>query len=285
MSSELKSLFDAAPWRTLSRRDIGHTLKVPTMLHMEESKFYFWMAGMFASDGGTIVDLGSFVGGSTARLAGGLMAGKDAGGASGTVHAYDRFTAGEKTKRNVLYPAGIPEFEGNDILQMSKDLLAPFVPHVVHHPGDIDEGIWDGGPIDILVHDASKTRVSADRHAAIFWPHLKAGSSILSQQDLVHAGHPWVAIQMELWADHFEPLAFVRQGTIAFLCTKTPSPADLAERSVSRMTPVEELVYLAKARARYGPLAPRVDRELRRAEEVLAENPRAGVAWQLTKKA
>ncbi|MEM9436931.1 MAG: hypothetical protein AAGA15_07810 [Pseudomonadota bacterium] len=277
MAADVRALFEVAPWRELTEGEIAHTLQVPTMLKLEESKFYYWLGATFGREGGAFVDLGSFIGGSTARLAGGIMA----GGRGGTVHAYDRFTAGAAVKRNVLYPAGIPRFAGKDILGLSKELLAPFAPHVVHHPGDINEQVWDGAPIDVVVHDASKTRVSADRQAAIFWPHLEAGRSIISQQDIVHSGHPWVAIQMELWADHFEPLAFVRGSTIPYLCVKVPSAEDLASRLTAALSTEEELALLAQARERLSPLAPKVGKVLSTSIETLAANPDVKVAWQM----
>ncbi|MEM9350834.1 MAG: hypothetical protein AAGA47_11265 [Pseudomonadota bacterium] len=278
MAADVRALFEAAPWRSVTEGEIAHTLKVPTMLKLEESKFYYWLGATFGRDGGAFVDLGSFIGGSTARLAGGIMA----GGRGGTVHAYDRFTAGAAVKRNVLYPAGIPRFAGNDILELSKDLLSPFAPHVVHHPGDINEQVWEGPPIDVVVHDASKTRVSADRQAAIFWPYLEAGRSIISQQDIVHSGHPWVAIQMELWADHFEPLAFVRGSTIPYLCVKVPSAADLGTRLTAALSTEEELALLRQAGERLGHLAPKVRKVLATAVDTLAANPDVDVAWKMT---
>ncbi|MEM1237805.1 MAG: class I SAM-dependent methyltransferase [Pseudomonadota bacterium] len=251
------------------------------MLHRDESKFYFWLGAAFGAGGGVIVDLGSFVGGSTARLAGGMIAGNIDGTTGGVVHAFDRFTAAPKAKRKVLYSAGIPQFEGDSILALSQQLLAPFAPHVVFHPGDINQARWDSTPIDVLIHDASKTRASADRHAAIFWPHLKPGASIVLQQDMIHSRFPWLAVQMELWADHFEPLTFVRNGTIAFLCVKRPTDQDLRDRAISGLSYAEDFDLMHRARQRLAPLSRRIDRQLSLALDALADDEKAGRATDM----
>ena len=62
------------PWRTVTEEDLGHALGVPSMLNREEAQFYFWLAQRMAHVPGSMVDLGCFVGGSTAYLAQGAFA-------------------------------------------------------------------------------------------------------------------------------------------------------------------------------------------------------------------
>ena len=271
------AVFDGRPWRALVQDDIEHVLHVPSMLAWEETKFYYWLAQTFATDDGAIVDLGSFIGGSTARLAGGVMA----AGAKARVHAFDRFTVDEHIKEKLLYAQGVAPFEGRDMLPVSKALLEPFGDHVVHHPGDIEDSGWTGPKIDILTHDASKSRVSMDRQAEIFWPHLVAGRSIIVQQDFLHKIQPWVPVQMEIWADHFEPLAFVRGSSVAFLCTKVPSPDLLAIRRVANLPHDEQVQMLEASRRRLGSLAPKVKADLGAARDILKINPGVDAPWKM----
>ncbi|WP_186827085.1 class I SAM-dependent methyltransferase [Shimia ponticola] len=247
------------------------------MLAWEETQFYYWLGQTFSSVDGVFVDLGCFVGGSTARFAGGIQ---DAGHAS-VVHAFDRFTVNEKIKKAVLYESGIAPFEGRDMLPLSKDLLAPFADHVVHHQGDITEAQWNGAPIDVLAHDASKSRKSMDAQAEIFWPYFRTGRTIMVQQDYLHTVQPWIPVQMELWADHFEPLAFIRGSSLAFLCTKTPAASVLEERRVANLDHADQVSLIKKARDRMAAFGKPVAKKLDIATQLLEENPGVEQPWKL----
>ena len=277
MVNDRAALFQGQPWRNLRDEDLVQVTAVPSMLAGEETKFYYWLGQNCASDDGAFVDLGCFVGGSAARFAGGIM---DAG-KSAVVHAYDRFTVNEKIKKAVLYSNGVRPFEGRDMLPLSKELLAPFGKHVEHHPGDITDATWDGTPIDVLAHDASKSRKSMDAQAAIFWPHFRLGQTILVQQDYLHTVQPWVPVQMELWADHFEPLAFIRGSSIAFVCTKVPTPEELEARRVAKLEHDEQVDLIHKAASRMAHFGDTVIEKLGVATKLLVENPGVEQPWKL----
>jgi len=277
MLNNSTALFKDRPWRKLSEADLGQVTRVPSMLADEEPKFYFWLGQTFSSLDGVFVDLGCFVGGSTARFAGGIQS----AGHQSIVHAFDRFTVNEKIKKAVLYENGIEPFEGRDMLPLSKELLAPFADHVVHHQGDITEAKWNGAPIDVLAHDASKSRKSMDAQAEIFWPYFRTGRTILVQQDYLHTVQPWIPVQMELWSDHFEPLAFIRGSSMVFLCTRVPSAALLEERRVSDLDDAQQVDLIKKARARMAPFGEIVAKKLDIATRLLEEHPGVEQPWKL----
>lgn len=239
--------FAARPWARLLERALGPATGVPTMLTAEEQKLYYWITAFWTEGTGDIVDLGCFAGGSTARLAEGQRA---AGRARG-VHAFDRFTAGAEVKQSILYEQGVAPFEGSDILPLAKSLLEPWAPAVTFHRGEIDRKRWSGGPIEVLVMDASKAAETGDRMAETFFPHLIAGASLLVQQDFLHWSQPWVPAQMERLAAHFRPLAHVERDTVVFLCEHTPTLPELRKASVAGLDDAALDAALVAAETRY----------------------------------
>lgn len=270
---EIAGKFRRREWNDLLDADLAPAAHVPTMLSDEECKLYVWLGQHWGVKDQAIVDLGSFIGGSTARLAAGAK------GSGAQIHAYDRFTANEPTKRGQLYNKGIAPFEGDDILELSKELLAAFAPDVHHHKGELAKATWDGTPISILTLDASKDPSKMDIMADTFFPSLVAGQSVIVQQDFLHWRQPWVPAQMELWHDHFLPLATVPEDTVVFLCTKTPSAADLETRRVGPTSDEELLELIKQARRRYQSFLPR--ERLDRAIKAVRKNPGVRIAWQM----
>ena len=273
--NDLRQHLQGAPWKQVTPRELAAARAVPSMLREDESKLYYWLGKNVATNDGAICDLGAFVGGSSARLAAGVMAARK----STKIHAYDRFTAGEKQKAKHFYPNGIAPFEGDDILWLSKELLTPFAPHIVFEQGDIAKARWTGPKIDVLCPDASKSRALANVQAEIFWPHLRAGSSVIVQQDFLHTTQPWIATQVELWRDHFTEVAFVRGTSLVLLCTKTPSKSELATRRLSSLSHAEQGTLLDRAAKRLARLGPPVGRRLREARVLLDANPGVDKAW------
>ncbi|MBN2906788.1 MAG: hypothetical protein JXJ18_08775 [Rhodobacteraceae bacterium] len=270
----LRALFGSAPWSALPLSDTGGAARVPTMLTQAEQQLYFWLARDWARGAGAIVDLGCFAGGSTARLA----EGRRQAGHAAPLHAFDRFTATPRVKKRVLYPAGIPPFEGNDILPLAQHLLAPWQGQIRLHPGEIEDSLWPGAPIEILAIDAAKSTAVLDAIAEMFFPSLIPGASVVIQQDYFHWRQPWIAVQMERMADCFAPLAICPDATAVFMCIRTPDAAALARGACDRLSDADLAAGLAAARQRmagFGQEA-RFDRML----AALAANPGERVSWR-----
>lgn len=225
--------FADAPWTRVPGAALKLADSVPTMLHRQEQKAYYWLTREQIGGPGAVVDLGAFAGGSTARLAQGLVdSGRDT-----LVHAYDRYTVDWGTKQRYLYRQGIPEFDGEDILPLARRLLAPWEARIRLHIGEIQDAVWNpaDGPIALLVLDACKRTYWTDSTARIFYPHLVAGQSVINQQDFLQWNQPWLVPHMVLMADFFEPLAFVRGTSMLYRCTRVPTVEDLAGRDVDGM--------------------------------------------------
>lgn len=271
---EIAGQFRRREWEDTLPGDLFHAEHVPTMLTPAEQRLYFWMAKTWGRADGAIVDLGSFVGGSTARLALGAQS-----GAGSQVHAFDRFNASEKTKANQLYPHGIPEFEGDDILPLSQKLLTRFAPKVTFYKGEIQNTTWNGGPIDVLTMDASKEPRTMDAMAETFFPSLMPGRSFIVQQDFLHWRQPWVPAQMEMWADHVVPLANVPDDTVVFLVTKAFEPGALQMNRVDSLDDQGIMELVKGARRRYRQFLPQ--ERLTRSLKSLKANPGVRIAWKM----
>ncbi|WP_289044132.1 hypothetical protein [uncultured Aliiroseovarius sp.] len=210
------SEFNSAPWRKIGWDRLRQVRSVPTMLAGAEQKLYYWLTSEWTRDIGAVVDLGCFVGGSTARLA----AGHQSAGKRSWIHAYDRFKADERTKKNELYRKGIATFKGENTYWLTRDLLEPWDERISLHRGDIMDKRWDGGPIELLILDAAKSADTTDGIAERFFSHLVPGQSLVVQQDYFHWRLPWIPVQMHLLSDWFQPVAFCPDDTVVFLNTR-----------------------------------------------------------------
>jgi hypothetical protein len=260
-------IFAATPWKDIPRRALGRAVAVPNMLSPMERRLYLWLAEHWAKGDGAIVDLGCFAGGSTACLAEGVRrAGQDR-----PVVAFDRFTVSEDLKASLLYPAGVPTFEGADLLPVAGRLLEPWRGRIVLKQGEIEDATWSGGPIEVLTIDAAKTARAADRIAETFFPWLVPGRSVVVQQDYLHWKVPWIAAQMEWMGACFVPLAQCRRDTVVFLCTSRPTAADLAGARVTRRRDRELIEAIGAASSRLAPLG--IARRISALAGSVARNP------------
>lgn len=240
--------FDGAPWLDLPAGVLAPCGGVPTMLSETEQRFYWWLGARWVEDAGSVVDLGCFAGGSTARLAEGLAA---AGRAAGVV-AYDRFRIAPVHQKRFLAPAGLPPIEGDDALGLVAGLLAPWGERIRLVRAEVGAGLaWEGGPVEVLVIDLAKSAASADAVAAAFFPALVPGRSVVVQQDFLHWAQPWLPVQMEALAAHFQPVAHCPPASMAFLCVRAVDRAALAAAQLMAMDDAAMAAGLAAARRRY----------------------------------
>jgi hypothetical protein len=273
--TDAERLFAARPWIGADAALPEAARAVPTMLATEETQLYYWLARHWAKGAGVIVDLGSFIGGSTARLAAGQA---DAGRAL-PVFAYDNFTASEELKAKLLYPAGIPPFAGNDILLEAHRLLTPWKPAITFRQGDILEQGWHGEPIELLAIDAAKSAALTDHIAAEFFPALIPGRSIVIHQDFLHRVQPWLPAQMTRLRRYFKPLSRVARDCVVFLCTEVPSPEALRDARVSELSDRDLARLVRTAASRYSRMAGRY--YFASMVRKINANPEERIAWRM----
>lgn len=255
---------------------------IPTMLSQMEQAFYVWLTREWCADQGAVVDLGAFAGGSTACLAEGLRQ----AGRHQVVHGYDKFHVDDFNvfrKRYHSYlsssparecdfpPRGLPELEGHDLLPVVRHFLAPWGDRIALHKGQIEEQIWQDGPIELLIMDASKTASSMHEMSRLFFPHLIAGRSVVVQQDFLWWQQPWIAAQMAILSEYFEPIAYVAPMSVSFLYKKPMPPEILEQARVDTMTDAQLIGHLRDMKQRVKRFP--VDKLMRRLISAVRANP------------
>lgn len=265
---------DPPPWRAIRLRRMRPAAQVPTMLSPAERQLYLWLGRDGAGGRGAIVDLGCFLGGSTAHLAeGSRRAAQPA-----AIHAFDRFRVAPGMKKRLLYDRGIPRFPGQDVLPLARAYLAPWADRVTLHRGLIERQSWTHGPIAVLVIDAAKTVRVADAVARIFFPFIAPGGLIV-QQDALHAAQPWVLAQMGGLAPWCRPVAHAAPTTLVW---QVIHPLDAAALQTARTAALSDAALSAAVDAqrerlsRFG-VARQIDRML----ATLAASPGARAARDL----
>lgn len=271
----IPQIFTDRPWLTTEPAGWSMAKRVPTMLAEPEQHFYAWATEHWMTGIGEVVDLGSFIGGSTARLA----LGHALAGHSGKVHAYDRFTADEAVKQRTLYRQGIERFEGNDIFELSKELLSPWVDRITFHRGEIETLGWSGAPIEVLCIDAFKKADLADIMVKQFFPSLIPGHSLIIQQDFLHHKNPWLAAQMIGLRAAVTPVAFVENDTMVFSVNQTLHPDLLSVAEISDITDAQIFDAIEICRDWFASFD--LDRRLDTMSAALRANPGVRVAWQM----
>jgi hypothetical protein len=161
--------------------------RIPTMLCKETLGYYKWLARTFEGPG-DIVELGSWMGSSTACLAEGLAHNPSRSGRR--IHVYDSFIWRDwmrtYTEDPGLLAANIRE--GDSFLDHFCDYIEPFRQLIEVHRSVLQTGAqqlavpaleWGGGPISILVMDFAHDRASNEAMWRMFNPSFQSGSTIV----------------------------------------------------------------------------------------------------------
>ena len=161
--------------------------RIPTMVSKETLRYYKWLARTLEHPG-DIVELGSWMGSSTACLAEGLS--QNLCRKHTRIHAYDSFIWRDwmrtYTEDPELLAANIRE--GDSFLDYFRRYTAPF-----RHLIDVHQSVlktateqtalpaleWSGGPIAILVMDFAHDRASNEAMWRVFSPSFQSGSTIV----------------------------------------------------------------------------------------------------------
>ncbi len=231
--------------RALAEPDL---FAVGSMLGYDERVLLRWAARAGNPSSDAVVDLGCFLGGSTLSLARGVAARE---GAPSPIHVYDRFVYGEEHERTWV-PDGMPFAVGASTLPAFERNVRAVRPMLTLHPGDIRAQRWDGAPIGTLFVDIAKTWEVADAVWREFLPALVPGRSIVIQQDLVHWGHPWCAVVMELLADRFEYLGWAWYSSAVYRALRPIAAGDLPASLLRDLSLEDKLALIERAARRLG---------------------------------
>lgn len=182
------------------------------MITMNERQHLFDAARQRFTGEGAIIDLGTWLGGSTAAMAAGLSANTNDVGRH-RVHAFDLFRMNAWMKENYRYPelADIPV--GGSFRPVFEKNLRPWADRVVVHAGDLSEHPWSGGPVELVHVDIMKNWALTNTVLRTIFKHLIPGRSIIVHQDYAHFNTVWIHLVMYRLRAHFEPIALVPDST------------------------------------------------------------------------
>jgi len=159
---------------------------IPAMTNETERLLYYRLAKENANKG-AVVELGAWLGASSAYIAAGM---RDSGTA-GRAHVYDRFLSkpvhAEKVKAFHAEHGGEPgELPMGDCLPQFKNNLGPLLDYLVVHKGEIDAIKWaDDKPIAVLISDAPKRAGVISSVLTAFASALRPGA-LMAWQDFCH---------------------------------------------------------------------------------------------------
>lgn len=191
---------------------------IPAMTTEAERRAYY----RFAREGaerGAIVELGAWLGASSAWIAAGM---RDSG-TGHKAHVYDRFLSkpGHAAKVKAFYDnhGGAGEMALGDCERQFMDNLGPLAEYVEVHRGEIAEIAWAGGPIAVLVTDAPKRVPEISAVLTRLRKTLVPGS-IMAWQDFCHFPSYEIPAALYRIRDRIEFLEAVVPGTtLAFRVT------------------------------------------------------------------
>jgi hypothetical protein len=221
---------------------------IPAMLGMEERQLPAYLATLASKVPGKFVELGCYLGGSTACLLDGLRKSGELKGDKPLIDSYDLFIANEYMVEHSLKSHGIES--GQSFEPIFVALLGKDAPWVKVHAGDIRGETWNE-LISLLYVDILWSWDVNQHVIQSFYRHLSSGSWLI-HQDFIYSLYPWLPISMEYFvqAGFFSYQHFAEHGTVSFRCEKPLDEAMLAI-DFQQMTYEEKRSLLKQASERF----------------------------------
>ena len=202
---------------------------VRSMLTPAEREHLFQAARDRFTGQGAILDLGTWLGGSTAALAAGLKENRNGRAYTQKVHAFDLFELNSYLKQTYTYPelADIPA--GGSFLPVFQRNLAPWAAQVEAHPGDFTKYDQPLGPVELVHVDIMKNWALTNAVLRKFFRDLIPGVSLVLHQDFVHYNTVWIHLVMYRMREHFEAVSHVAGSTTVEFKLRSAIPASLLD--------------------------------------------------------
>ena len=214
------------------QRKLGRGL--PGMTVPQERAYYKWHAQEVFTGAGAPIDLGSWLGSTTAALAMGLAANRRAPARRAVLHAYDRFVW-EPWMDD--YSQGLqngPYAPGESFRNEFERVTARWRGRIQVHEADLLKEGWSGGPIELLLVDAMKSWELSRQIVAEFYPQLLPGGYLI-HQDFGHCFTPWIHLVSYRLRDQFVLTQDIPGSETAVLKAVRPvtvqDPAELRRES------------------------------------------------------
>ena len=184
--------------------------------HREQDYFEMYTNKLYTGVG-EIVDLGSWFGATTIKLAKGLASRNDFN-ISWKIHAFDRFMwkkSWEKYAGNCRYKYE----DGESFLLEFEERIAPWKSIIKIHAGDLKNYVWNGGKIEFLLVDAMKDWKVSNSIIRNFFPSLIPNKSYVVHQDYKHYYTSWIHLIMFELRNHFEIVTSIPESSsVVFKC-------------------------------------------------------------------
>ena len=207
---------DQNPWDAVSVPDA--VSRIPNMLTVEEQQYLIWVTSELRRGTGAVVDLGPWLGCSSAALAEGIRRSRG----EVRVQSLDLF----EWRRDYMehyFPADLPE--GSDFRSVFREQTAAYADTIEPQRMDLLAGQWSGGPIEILFVDAAKSWALTNAILRSFGPSLVPGESVVVLQDFKHMPTFWLPLVFDSRPDLWEELHDLAGGDTASYRLRAPLDA------------------------------------------------------------
>lgn len=215
-------------YRTGLLRQLRERSRMPGMTTMTERAYFKWHAQEVVTGSGAIVDLGAWLGSTTATMAMGLSANPSPAARATVLHAYDQFAWDPRFDYHAPPTRLGPYREGDSFRPEFELVVSRWRDRIAVHEGDLLQETWSGGPIELLLVDAMKTWEMASHIVREFYPALPPGVGHLIQQDFSHCFTPWVPLTSYRLLAYMAPVKDIpRSETVVFRVTRPAPPSEL----------------------------------------------------------
>jgi hypothetical protein len=202
--------------------------RIPGMTTMTERAYFKWHAQEQVKGSGTIVDLGCWLGSTTAAMAMGLSANPNRTAKGTVVHAYDRFVW-ELPMDYHSPPTRMGPYRPGDSFRPEFELVVRrWRERIVVHEGDLLKESWADGPIELLLVDAMKSWELASHVLRHFYPALLPEDGYLIHQDFSHCFTPWIPLTSYRLLDYLLLVKDIpRSESLVFRLRRPLPPSEL----------------------------------------------------------
>ena len=183
---------------------------IPAMTTDAERECYYRLVRDNAANG-AIVELGAWLGASTAYIAAGI---RDSG-VDTRAQVYDKFQSkpGHAAKVAAFYEArGLDKVPMGPCLEDFLRNLGPLIEYVEPHPGQIEDMRWSGEPIAVLITDAPKRVPAISAVLTKLGPSLHPGA-VMAWQDFCHFPSYEIPACLYRLRDHLSFVEAIVPGT------------------------------------------------------------------------
>lgn len=213
------------------------------MLSHEEKQYLTWLTAEKFEGWGAVVDLGPWLGSSSAALAEGLKR----QGKNVKISSVDIFRW-EPNYMDAIAPEGLKE--GDDFLPLFMREIGDYAGWVDARKQDLMQYSWNGGPIEIFFVDAAKTWELTNAIFRGFGHYLMPGRSRVVLQDFRYHETHWLPLIFDSRPDLWQEVESVDDGcTVTFVPLKPlDGPAGIHTDYSEEAFPLESAERLLRNR-------------------------------------